>query len=195
MSSWFTCQSWANRVGAWFAPIKLSNLNRKVKNTGCTFKVHPVFFNPAQFFISYPVMWYQKYMKSRRKKSAEIRMAIGLVGIRVALIQLLPRGGAPPALRAVAPRWVLYVFMYGVVRQDVPQPPRPSAGEHCSEMRKAALRPLFCCFENSLEKVKPHFWGFMHSPKRWWTYPHTCGKPAFQQCKLIYFLLNRLNER
>ena len=67
-------------------------------------------------------------MKSRRKKSAEIRMAIGLVGIRVALIQLFPRGGAPPALRAVAPRWFLYVFMYGVVKQEAPQPPRPSAG-------------------------------------------------------------------
>ena len=75
-------------------------------------------------------------MKSRRRKSAQIRMAIGLVGIRVALIQLFPRGGAPPALRAVAPRWFLYVFMYGVVRQVAPHPPRLGAGVHCSEIEK-----------------------------------------------------------
>ncbi len=67
-------------------------------------------------------------MKSRRKKSAEIRMAIGLVGIRVALIQLFPRRCAPQPFRAGSPRWFLYVFMYGVIRQEPPPAPMPQHG-------------------------------------------------------------------
>ena len=82
-------------------------------------------------------------MKSRRKKSAEIRMAIGLVGIRVALIQLLPRRCAPQPFRAGSPRWFLYVFMYGVVRQDAPQPPRLSAGEHFPTKQKSGSQAAF----------------------------------------------------
>ena len=70
-------------------------------------------------------------------------MAIGLVGIRVALIQLLPRGAAPPALRAVAPRWFLYAFMYGVTRQETPPPPCPSMGEHYPTKQKSGLRAAF----------------------------------------------------
>ena len=143
MSSWFTCQSWANRVGAWFAPIKLSNLNRKVKNTGCTFKVHPVFFNPAQFFISYPVMWYQKYMKSRRKKSAEIRMAIGLVGIRVALIQLFPRRCAPQPSGPWPPAGFYTFLCMGLLSRKPPSPHALARGSITPQSRKAALRPLF----------------------------------------------------
>ena len=75
-------------------------------------------------------------MKSRRKKSAEIRMAIGLVGIRVALIQLFPRRCAPQPFRAGSPRWFLYVFMYGVVRQDAPPAPTPQRGGVISEIEK-----------------------------------------------------------
>ena len=142
MSSWFTCQSWANRVGAWFAPIKLSNLNRKVKNTGCTFKVHPVFFNPAQFFISYPVMWYQKYMKSRRKKSAEIRMAIGLVGIRVALIQLFPRRCAPQPSGPWPPAR-FYTFLCMGLLGWMPPAPTPRRGGVISEIEKPSKNEGF----------------------------------------------------
>ena len=70
-------------------------------------------------------------------------MAIGLVGIRVALIQLFPRGAAPPALRAVAPRWFLYVFMYGVVKQEAPPPPCFGTGEHYPTKQKSGLRAAF----------------------------------------------------
>ena len=82
-------------------------------------------------------------MKSRRKKSAEIRMAIGLVGIRVALIQLFPRRCAPQPFRAGSPRWFLYVFMYGVIRQETPPPPCPSMGEHYPTKQKSGLRAAF----------------------------------------------------
>ena len=68
-------------------------------------------------------------MKLREKKCPETRMKSSFFLKCVWLIQLLPRGAAPPALRAVAPRWFLYVFMYGVFRQDAPQPPRLGAGE------------------------------------------------------------------
>ena len=87
-------------------------------------------------------------MKSRRKKSAQIRMAIGLVGIRVALIQLFPRRCAPQPFRAGSPRWFLYVFMYGVVRQETPRPHAPAWGSITPQSRKAAYEPLFCCFAN-----------------------------------------------
>ena len=55
-------------------------------------------------------------------------MLIGFAQMCVWLIQLFPRGGAPPALRAVAPRWFLYVFIYGVVKQETPPAPMPQHG-------------------------------------------------------------------
>ena len=82
-------------------------------------------------------------MKSRRKESVQIRMAIGLVGIRVALIQLLPRRCAPQPFRAGSPRWFLYVFMYGVVKQEAPPPPCPSMREHYPTKQKSGLRAAF----------------------------------------------------
>ena len=138
---------------------------KEVKKTGCR-NTSGFFFSDCRNlqFLARNVI--SKANEVTEKKCPETRMKSSFFLKCVWLIQLLPRRCAPQPFRAGSPRWFLYVFMYGVVRQDVPQPPRPSAGEHCSEMRKAALRPLFCCFENSLEKVKPHFWGFMHSPKR-----------------------------
>ena len=81
-------------------------------------------------------------MKLRKKKCPETRMKSSFFLKCVWLIQLLPRGGAPPALRAVAPRWVLYVFMYGVVRQDAPTP-MPRHGEHYPTKQKSGLRAAF----------------------------------------------------
>ena len=81
-------------------------------------------------------------MKLRKKISLETRMKSSFFMKCVWLIQLLPRGGAPPALRAVAPRWVLYVFMYGVVRQDAPTP-MPRHGEHYPTKQKSGLRAAF----------------------------------------------------
>ena len=52
------------------------------------------------------------------------------------LIQLLPRRCAPQPFRAGSPRWFLYVFMYGVVRQDAPPAPTPQRGGVISEIEK-----------------------------------------------------------
>ena len=82
-------------------------------------------------------------MKLRKKKCPETRMKSSFFLKCVWLIQLFPRGGAPPALRAVAPRWFLYVFMYGVIRQEAPPPPCPSMGEHYPTKQKSGLRAAF----------------------------------------------------
>ena len=105
------------------------------------------FFNPTQFFVSCPVMWYQKYMKSRRKKSAEIRMAIGLVGIRVALIQLFPRRCAPQPFRAGSPRWFLYVLCMGLLGRMPPSPHAPARGSIVQKWEKRLLGRFFAVLQ------------------------------------------------
>ena len=67
-------------------------------------------------------------MKLRKKISLEIRMKSSFFMKCVWLIQLLPRRCAPQPFRAGAPRWFLYVFMYGVIRQEAPPAPLPQHG-------------------------------------------------------------------
>ena len=82
-------------------------------------------------------------MKLRKKISLEIRMKSSFFMKCVWLIQLLPRRCAPQPFRAGAPRWFLYVFMYGVIRQEAPPPPCPSMGEHYPTKQKSGLRAAF----------------------------------------------------
>lgn len=67
-------------------------------------------------------------MKLRKKKCPETRMKSSFFLKCVWLIQLLPRRCAPQPFRAGSPRWFLYVFMYGVIRQDAPPTPMPQHG-------------------------------------------------------------------
>ena len=111
---------------------------KEVKKTGCR-NTSGFFFSGCRNlqFLARNVI--SKVNEVTEKISLEIRMKSSFFMKCVWLIQLLPRRCAPQPFRAGAPRWFLYVFMYGVIRQDAPRPHAPAWG---SIVQKRKKRPM-----------------------------------------------------